>query len=159
MRGKPVELERYLHREIPLSGAMGVTVVEAGAGGVRLAMPLEPNLNHRGTLFGGSAGALVILAGWTLVHERLRGEEGLTPHLVIQRSAMEYLEPVIGDVEARAEPPSEEAWERFVRTLRRKGKGRIEVPAELIWRERVAGRMSGTFVALERLGEEEGGTE
>lgn len=147
-----VELQRYLHREIPLSEAMGVSVLHAADDGVRLAMPLGPNLNHRGTLFGGSGAALAILAGWSLVHERLRGEEGLTPHLVIQRSTMEYVEPVVGDVEARCGQLPAEAWERFVRTLRRKGKARIEVDVEVVWEGRIAGRLSGTFAALERLG-------
>jgi len=150
-----LELQRYLHREIPLSEAMGVAVTHSGPDGVRLAMPLGPNLNHRGGLFGGSAAALAILAGWTLVHEKLRDDEGLDPHLVIQRSLVSYLEPVTGDVEARSIPPSPEAWERFVRTFRRRGRGRIEVEARLA-REggRVAGRFHGTFVALERLEEE-----
>lgn len=150
-----LELQRYLHKEIPLSEAMGVAVAHAGEDGVRLFMPLAPNSNHRGGLFGGSGAALAILAGWTLVHEKLRRDERLDPHLVIQRSHMTYLEPVMGDVEARSIPPSPEAWERFVRTFRRRGKGRIEVETELS-REggRVAGRFHGMFVALERLEEE-----
>jgi len=145
------ELQRYLHREIPISRAMGVSVLHAGPEGVRLGMPLVPNLNHRGTLFGGSAAALGMLAAWTLVHERLRGEEGLTPHLVVQRSAMEYLEPVAGDVEAWAGPPPLEAWERFLRTFRRRKRARIEVEAELLWAGWRAAHLRGTFVAAERL--------
>ena len=144
-------LQRYLHEEIPISQAMGVSVLHAGPDGVRLGMPLAPNLNHRGTVFGGSASALGMLASWTLVHERLREGEGLTPHLVVQKSTIEYLEPVAGDVLAWASPPSPEAWERFVRTLRRRGRARIEVGAELVWEERPVARLSGAFVAADRL--------
>jgi thioesterase domain-containing protein len=146
-----IGLQRYLHREIPLAEAMGIAVEHSGADGVRLSMPLEPNLNHRGGLFGGSASALAILAGWTLVHERLMGDASLDPHLVIQRSHMEYLAPITSDVTAHASPPSAEAWERFVRTFRRRRRGRIQVVVELTGEGAAAARMVATFVALERL--------
>ena len=152
MSGAPrAELERYLHEEIPLSRAMGVSVEESGPEGVRLSMPLVPNLNHRGGLFGGSGAALAILAGWTLVHERLRAEAGMDPHLVIQRSQMEYLAPITTDVTANASPPSPDAWERFVRTYRRRGRARIQVVVELTGGGKPAARQTATFVALERL--------
>jgi thioesterase domain-containing protein len=152
----PAELERYLHQEIPLSRAMGVKVEATGPGGVRLWMPLAPNLNHRGGLFGGSAAALAILAGWTLVHERLMGEAALDPHLVIQRSQIEYLAPVATDVVASASQPSQDAWDRFVRTYRRRGRARIQVSAEVSGGGETAARLVATFVALEKL--EEGKT-
>jgi thioesterase domain-containing protein len=60
----PIELERYLHEHIPLSHAMRVGVVTVDAGTVVLRAPLEPNINHRETVFGGSASALAILAAW-----------------------------------------------------------------------------------------------
>jgi hypothetical protein len=60
----PAELERYLHEHIPLSRAMGVAVDSATTDGVRLRAPLAPNINHRETVFGGSASALCILAAW-----------------------------------------------------------------------------------------------
>jgi thioesterase domain-containing protein len=153
----PAELERYLHHEIPLSRAMGVVVRETGPDGVRLWMPLAPNLNHRGGLFGGSAAALAILAGWTLVHERLMGDASLDPHLVIQRSQIEYLEPVTTDVVAFASPPSPDAWDRFVRTYRKRGRARIQVVAEVSGSGRTAARLVATFVALERLEDGPGG--
>mgnify|MGYP006388543281 CR=1 FL=1 len=70
------ELERYLHREIPLSAAIGVRVEVAGPGGVVLAAPLEPNVNHRGTAFAGSISALGMLTAWATVQLRLRADGG-----------------------------------------------------------------------------------
>jgi hypothetical protein len=51
------ELEHYLHEHIQLSQDMGVEVVEATWGGVTLQAPLAPTINHRETVFGGSASA------------------------------------------------------------------------------------------------------
>ena len=49
------EVQTYLHDHIPLSAAMGAGVSQADTEIVRLSAPLEPNLNHRATAFGGSS--------------------------------------------------------------------------------------------------------
>lgn len=141
-------LERYLHAQMPLSRAMGVRVVEATRGGVLLSAPLEPNLNHRQTFFGGSAAALATLAAWALAHSRLREEEGLDVHLVIQRSTMEYTEPAAAAVEAECVAPPAAEWERMLRTVRRWGKGRIELRVQLRAEGAVIGSFRGSFVAF-----------
>src|SRR5262245_21829556 len=70
-----LEVERYLHQNIPLSAAMGVRVGSATPHRVELAAPLAPNINHQSTVFGGSASALAMLSAWTLVHLGLRHEK------------------------------------------------------------------------------------
>lgn len=101
----PRELETYLHAHIPLSLAMQVSVEEASPQLVVLAAPLLPNTNHRGTVFGGSASALAILAAWALLHTRLTAE-GYNTRLVIQRNTMSYEQPIVGHFTARALVPS-----------------------------------------------------
>ena len=54
-------LEAYIHRQIPITAAMGVQVIEATADRVELSTPLAPNINHRETVFGGSAAAVATL--------------------------------------------------------------------------------------------------
>src|SRR5688500_13552165 len=127
----PAALERYLHAQMPISKAMGVRVVEADASGVRLCAPLAPNLNHRQTFFGGSAAALATLAAWALAHQRLLAEAGLDAHLVIQRSSMEYIEPAAAEVEAECRAPRQEDWDRLLRMVKRRGKGRVDLSVEL----------------------------
>ena len=56
------ELASDLHAHIPLSAAMQVSVAAVDADGVTLQAPLAPNINHRDTVFGGSASAVAILA-------------------------------------------------------------------------------------------------
>lgn len=143
----PAELERYLHERIPLSRAMGATVITANAEEVLLSAPLAPNVNHRETVFGGSASALCILAAWSLVHVRLLAT-GTRSRLVIQRNTMEYLLPIQGQFSARARLESDSDWERFERSLTRKGRGRIDLTAILECGADTAGRLTGTFVAL-----------
>ena len=143
----PAELAQYLNDHIPLSKAMGAEVVSAGVDSVILRAPLAPNINHRETVFGGSASALAILAAWSLLHTRLRSE-GIDARLVIQRNTMEYDKPICGEFTARSSLQEEEDWARFIRMLERRGKARVTVVAVLEHAGLVVGRLSGEFVAM-----------
>ncbi|PSB47247.1 YiiD C-terminal domain-containing protein, partial [Chamaesiphon polymorphus] len=61
------DVEQYLHEHIPLSKAMAVSVSSIDSSGVILSAPLQPNINHRSTVFGGSISAVSVLSAWTLV--------------------------------------------------------------------------------------------
>jgi thioesterase domain-containing protein len=141
------ELERYLHDHIPLSKAMQVSVASVTEDGVTLGAPLAPNINHRETVFGGSASAVAILAAWSLLHLRLV-RAGVSGRLVIQRNTMEYDRPIAGAFTARASLADPAKWAAFLRALARKGKARIAVAAELEHAGAIAGRFTGEFVAL-----------
>jgi thioesterase domain-containing protein len=144
----PDELERYLHEHIPLSRAMHVAVVAADANGVVLQAPLAPNINHRETVFGGSASALAILCAWSLLQVRVMAA-GLAPRLVIQRNTMDYALPIAGTFQARSALAEPGHWTQFTHMLERKGKARIEVNAVLAFEGEVAARFSGEFVAID----------
>jgi thioesterase domain-containing protein len=141
------ELQAYLHGHIPLSAAMQVAVDEAAPDRVRLRAPLAPNINHRETVFGGSASAVAILAAWSLLHLRLRAA-GLSSRLVIQRNTMDYALPILGEFTATSALSAPDAWPRFLRTLARMGRARAEVHAVLESGGQVVGHLTGEFVAL-----------
>jgi len=143
----PGELERYLHDHIPLSRAMQASVISVSADEVVLQAPLAPNINHRETVFGGSASALCILAAWSLVHVRLTAA-GLPSRLVIQRNLMDYLRPVPGEFQARARLTDGESWRSFLKVLGRRHKARIGIVAVLESAGEIAGRLAADFVAL-----------
>lgn len=144
---QPAELERYLHEHIPLSKAMAVSVMSVAQDSVVLRAPLAPNINHRETVFGGSASALAILSAWSLLHTRLRAQ-GITCRLVIQRNSMAYEQPIPGEFTARSSLEEPGQWAQFTRMLARKGKARVTVSSVLEHGGRVVGRLSGEFVAL-----------
>lgn len=89
-------LESVLHRDIPLTQAMGLTVLDWQAHQLSLHLPLEPNVNHKSTMFGGSLYCGAVLAGWGWLHLRLK-EEGIDDgHIVIQEGQISYPLPVTG---------------------------------------------------------------
>lgn len=136
----------YLEAHIPLSRAMGTRVLEADGDHVLLEAPLEPNLNHRGTGFGGSVATLAILAGWTLVHLRLRAE-GVDARTVIQRSDVAYRRPVRDAFQARVVAPDQGTWDRFRRALRRFGKGRVPLRVQVLCDGGVVAEMEADYVS------------
>ncbi|HEX9626642.1 MAG TPA: YiiD C-terminal domain-containing protein [Acidiferrobacterales bacterium] len=142
------ELERYLHEQIPLSAAMGVEVLAADRTGVRLSAPLAPNINHRETVFGGSASAVAILAAWALIHVRLT-EEGIASRVVIQRNTMRYERPIVAAFVASSAIQDPRTWEQFIKVLKRKHRARISVTATLHCGGENVGELEGDFVALD----------
>jgi thioesterase domain-containing protein len=140
-------LQRYLHEHIPLSAAMGVSVLQLSDEKVVLAAPLQPNINHRNSVFGGSASALAILSAWSLVHTRLEGA-GIRSRLVIQRNAIEYSKPILGDFSASATLKEPAKWPLFLRMLERRGRARIAVESALLYEGQAAGTFEGEFVAF-----------
>ena len=141
------EVEAYLRRHIPLSAAMGVRVLACEPQGVTLVAPLAPNINHRATVFGGSASAIAILAAWTWLHFTLRAA-GQPSRLVIQKNTVDYLAPIAGEFEAHCAAPPAATVEKFLRTLARHGKARLTIGAVLTCDGKKAVTFAGDYVAV-----------
>ena len=78
------DLESVLHHDIPLTREMGLKVRDWQHGRLELHLPLQANINHKSTMFGGSLYCGAVLAGWGWLHLQLR-EEGIEDgHIVIQ---------------------------------------------------------------------------
>lgn len=114
----------YLHASIPLTRAMGVRVVEAGPGWLKLAAPLAPNLNHHGTAFGGSLAVLGIVTGWALLDRALR-EAGVQATLVVRHSELDYHHPAPDELIVECRLPEDAQWTPFIDTVKQGSKARI----------------------------------
>src|SRR5450631_1091071 len=123
----PRDLGAFLHEKIPLTRAMGVRVAESGARFV-LEAPLDANVNHLGTAFGGSLHALPTLACYAALWTLLR-EAGLDGHVVVKRSAASYRQPVKGTLRAICARPAPALVSEFIADLRRHKKARMELTA------------------------------
>ena len=118
-------LQNVLHADIPLTRDMGLTVLDWQQQRLRLQLPLDANVNHKSTMFGGSLYCGAVLAGWGWLHLRLR-EAGIDDgHIVIQEGRISYPLPVTGIAIAVCEAPEEKVWNRFVSTYQRYGRARL----------------------------------
>lgn len=126
---------------------MGIRVLEADESRVVLHAPLAPNVNHSGTVFGGSAAAVAVLAAWALVEVQLEAA-GRTARIVIRRSAMDFERPITGDFTAAAVPPHADDWQRLLQTLGRGRMGRIAVRCVLSCQGERVGELEGEFAVI-----------
>lgn len=140
-------VEQYLHEHIPMSKAMEVTVTSINETGVILSAPLAPNINHRNTVFGGSISTLAILSAWTFIHVQLK-TLNMASRIVIQSNSLEYTNPALGDFQAHCPAPAPKAWQRFITTLSKRGKGRITLSSEVFSDTTLVGKFQGKYVAL-----------
>jgi thioesterase domain-containing protein len=143
----PQELQVYLHQRIPLSRAMEVEVRSSTAEGVELFAPLAPNINHRDTVFGGSASAVAILAAWCALYVRMRSEQR-AGRIVIRRNKMSYERPITGDFTATSAPPDDVAWAKAIATLGKGRPARVHVGATLERAGQRVGVLEGEFVVM-----------
>lgn len=141
------ELQQYMHKRIPISKAMGVEVAHASADAVTLSAPLAPNINHRDTVFGGSASAVALLAAWALLLLRLK-HDGLDGYIVVRRNTMSYDRPMPVDFTATAALNMSASWASFVATLKRKHRARISLTVALHCQGEKVGELEGEFVVV-----------
>ncbi len=139
-------LKQYLYDHIPLTQAMQVDIVAVSDTSLTLTAPLAPNINHRETVFGGSASALCILSAWSYIHCRLKSYPHFTPRIVIQENSMKYTKPVLDQFEATCTLHEPKHWDRLINILERKGVGRIRLSSELLCQGESVGSFEGAFV-------------
>ena len=120
---------------------MGVRVQSSADSVVELSAPFAPNVNHHGTVFGGSISALATLAGWVHAFVALRDLDP-KPDLVVASSQIEYLRPAIGSIVARCEGGDYErlraGWTRF-------GRGRVDLHVTVRCEDIVVAEYGGQY--------------
>lgn len=125
-------LESILHHDIPLTRDMGLKVLDWQAQQLRLQLPLEANVNHKSTMFGGSLYCGAVLAGWGWLHLRLK-EEGIEDgHIVIQEGQISYPLPVTGDAVAICSAPEDKVWKKFLAMYQRHGRARLTLHSRVV---------------------------
>ena len=141
-------LESVLHHDIPLTREMGLKVLSWQNHQLRLQLPLQANINHKSTMFGGSLYCGAVLAGWGWLHLRLR-EAGIEDgHIVIQEGHIQYPLPVTQTAIVLCDAPDEAHWRKFLAMYQRHGRARLTLATRVINAEGEADavQFSGQYV-------------
>lgn len=145
----PQKIESYLHEKIPITRAMGVQVVSAQPDRIVVSAALAPNINHKGTAFGGSLDAVCAVACWSMVYFNLV-QLPARYEIVLADSQIKYQAPIQADFEVTCLRCDEADWARFSQVLNRKGKARVHLEAYIGDPEQPAVHFAGTFVAIRK---------
>ena len=138
-------LQHVLHEEIPLTRAIGIKVTQCDAQQVCLSAPLEPNINHKCTAFGGSLYSIAVLCGWSFIYLQIKRHQ-LNGHIVIQQSEVHYALPVDGEITAVCTLNDEVKLEKFITTYKRRGRARIKLQVKIIYKNQAAMTLDGQYV-------------
>jgi thioesterase domain-containing protein len=138
-------IEELFYSVMPITRALGVAVESYDGMRLVLTAPLDRNINHLGTAFGGSLNTMAVLSGYGVLWIELQDAEC---HLVIRESAISYERPVRGELRAICVRPKAEALAAFRERFNEKGRARITLDVTIEDEGAVAARFRGTFVAL-----------
>lgn len=140
------DLDTYLYRHIPLSLHMGLRVLDAEPGRLRVHLPLAPNVNPHGTVFGGALAALGLVGGWLLLHTAFQ-RAAVDAQLVGKQGSCDFLAPATGDCVAETLCTSAEL-DALLAQFRERGRARHTVTTVIRVGEREVARHLGVYTAL-----------
>lgn len=139
------KLQDVLHSEIPLTKEIGITVSDYTGDSLTLQAPLDKNLNHKCTAFGGSLYSVSVLSGWGLLYLLLK-EHDLVGHIVIQESNTKFIKPVEFELVATCSFGSVVQKEKFIKMFKRKGVARIQLESRITYDNESHVIFNGSYV-------------
>ena len=114
-----------------MTKALGIDALSLTPELLQLRLPLKPNLNHKGTLFGGSLYAGCAAACYGLFLASLEAQGIQTKDIVVAHGTIDYLSPVTQDCWIQARWPTPQAKIDFFTALKRKQKARVQLLASV----------------------------
>lgn len=146
---EPNDFLCWLKTQIPLLTHMGLGDLAFDDKTLTLPAKLAPNVNDKGTGFGGSIATLATISGWCLTTLLLKNRE-LDCDVMIKDSNMQYLLPITGDFFAEVALPDEDEVNAFLTRLDEKGRARLALDVTVKQNEKTALTMQGLYVAVKR---------
>ena len=147
MNDEKTWLQATLTGKIPMAKAMGVHIERLDDAGLCLDLPLEPNINDKGTAFGGAMTSAMILAGWSLPRLLLR-RAGVAAELVIGRCEVRFLAPIDGPFQAVCGWPDEAACQAFLADVKAGKRGRLALQPRILHNSEECAILQARYTAL-----------
>ncbi len=140
-------LQATLTDKIPMARAMGVQIERLDDIGLCISLPLAPNINDKGTAFGGAMSSAMILAGWSLPRLLLR-RAGVVADLVIGRCEVRFLAPVDGPFQTLCLWPDETACKAFLADVQAGRRGRLALEPHILHNNQQCATLAARYTAL-----------
>lgn len=148
--GQPEDMaafQQWLSDAIPMVATLGIRKVIRQGDTLTWELALEPNLNDKGTGFGGALTAQTTLQGWCWVTLWLR-ERGIARDVVVAEANQRFLAPVTGDYRLVCTPAEPDAAAQLANRLAERGKGRIALTHQLYCGDTLCLEANGSYAVL-----------
>ena len=144
------EAQLYIENNIPMSKKMGMKIIELSEESVRIGMPFAPNINHQGSVFGGSIGSLFFVTCWAYV-QLLIADYFPHPKIVGRQGASVFYAPITSDFQSNLIIPEKNEVNRFLIEFNQKGKAKLTTRAIINYEGKIAADFKGEFVVIGNL--------
>ena len=144
-------LQQIIDTRIVPAAAMGVRISGFTGDGITLSAPLEKNLNHHGTAFGGSLYSIAAVAGWALL-EMCSEEAQLAADIVVSNASVSYLAPVTSDYSVRVYSQNPRDVNDAIAQCRKDGKAAVTLLGSIEQNGFEALRSEATYTLLQQRG-------
>ncbi|RUR34073.1 thioesterase [Vreelandella andesensis] len=143
--------QQWLGEAIPMVGALGLQRMTQGTaqegGALTWQLALSPNLNDKGTGFGGALTAQTTLQGWCWVTLWLRAH-GRAQDVVVAEARQRFLAPVTGNYRIICAPSDPQGPAQLAEKLNARGKGSIALTQQLYCGDTLCLEASGRYAVL-----------
>lgn len=150
-RDDPAGFLAWLSDAIPMVEHLGIREMrwEGKGEGEQLVwqLSLTPNLNDKGTGFGGGLTAQSTLLGWCWTTLWLR-ERGFARDVVVAEATQRFLAPVTGDYRMTCAPESLKGPDSLSEQLQSRGRGRIALVQQLWSNDTLCLEAHGDYAVL-----------
>ena len=123
------KVQKALYKHIPLAKHLGVTIEQFTDKDFSIFAPLEPNINDKGTAFGGSLYSIAVLCGWGFLQLKC-AQAKLKVETVIHKAQVKYILPVEGAFTAKTSLDETE-WSHLLPVLQKGQKVRIPLNVDV----------------------------
>lgn len=137
----------WLKEAIPMAGTLGITAMQRDAERLSWTLALAPNLNDKGTGFGGALSAQATLLGWCWVTLWLR-RNGMNRNVVVAQASQRFMAPVTDDYQLHCSPVSAKGSTTLAQQLSERGRGRIELVQQLWCHDTLCLEAEGSYAVL-----------
>ena len=139
--------QQWLETAIPMAGCFGMQRLYWQDATLLCDVHLAPNLNDKGTGFGGSLTAQSTLLGWCWATLWLRAR-GFRRNVVIAEATQRFLAPVTADYRLSCRVAAAEEPTRFAAHLNAHGKARVQLVQHIHVDDRLCFEAVGDYAAL-----------
>lgn len=140
------KLENRLHTQIPMTKFMHLKLESLDNEKLISTIPLEQNINDKGTAFAGSSNTLSIISGWSLsvlITEKLKFNNTM---IAIIKNQSSFIAPLSKDLVCHTYLPKDEEIERLNQKLLTKRSASIRIKSKIIEDEKVCLDFEGIYV-------------
>lgn len=125
------QLQDFLHQEIPLTKDMNIELINFDGLSLQAKAPLKNNINDKGSVFGGSSSALMIIAAWSLIKLNCQDND-IQADIVIHKNETIWQKALYGEIFINARFKKEYDFEQVKVLIDSKRHKRITCLIELV---------------------------